>query len=79
MTLEALMTATAFEPAFRPSSSMAAFVIDEEMTRPGATSILTMPFTAPSTTSTTVPGSWLRAESFMMCPFVRIGVQTQTH
>ena len=29
------MTATAFEPAFRPSSSMAAFVIDEEMTEAG--------------------------------------------
>ena len=26
------MTATAFEPAFRPSSSIAAFVIDEEIT-----------------------------------------------
>ena len=35
MTLEALMTATALEPTFRPSSSMAEFVIDEEMTRPG--------------------------------------------
>ena len=70
------MTATALEPTVRPSSSMAAFVIDEEMTRPGATSILTIPFTAPSETSTTVPGSWLRAESFMMCPFIRSGLQT---
>ena len=41
------MTATALEPTVRPSSSMAVFVIDEETTRPGATSILTMPFTAP--------------------------------
>ena len=30
MTLEALMTATALEPTVRPSSSMAAFVIDED-------------------------------------------------
>src|SRR5919198_3143275 len=69
ITSEALMTATTSLPSCRPSSRAASTVI-EATTRLPPTSSTTLAIAAPSSIDVTVPGSWLRALSFMSATLV---------
>src|ERR671937_1625776 len=64
ITSEALMTATTSLPSWR-SSSRAASTVIEATTRLPPTSSTTLAIAAPSSIAVTLPGSWLRALSFM--------------
>jgi hypothetical protein len=66
ITSDALMTAIAFIPGFKLSSSDASFVIDAVIVTAGDTSIVTWVVVAPGFIALMVPAIWLRAESFMM-------------
>src|SRR5262249_41640504 len=68
MTLEAFMTAYAFEPTFRFRLCTASRVMIETTVRPGASSNVTSALTAPGSMARTTPGRALRALSFMMTP-----------
>src|ERR1051326_956919 len=64
MTSDALITANAAMPGFKPSSSAASLVMDAVIVTVGETSIVTWVVVAPGLTVLIVPAIWLRAESF---------------
>src|SRR5262244_3482893 len=70
MTSEALITAYAGSPAFRPSSSTASLVMDEVMMVPPPTSIFTWAVVAPRFTSRILPLMIFRALRRMLVSFL---------
>src|SRR5262244_252874 len=71
MTSEALITAYAGSPAFRPSSSTASLVMDEVMMVPPPTSIFTWAVVAPRFTSRILPLMMFRALRRMVLSLCR--------
>src|SRR5471030_3231170 len=65
ITSDALITAVACIPGFKPSSSAASLVMEAVINTVGETSIVTWVVVAPGFTVLMVPAIWLRAESFM--------------
>ena len=74
ITSDALITAIACMPGFRPNSSAASLVIDDVIVTVGETSMVTWVVVAPGFTDLMVPAIWLRADSFItQFPFEAVG------
>ena len=65
ITSDALITAVAVMPGFRPSSSDASLVMEAVIVTEGDTSMVTCVVVAPGFTVLIVPAIWLRAESLI--------------